>query len=175
MRSTTYRHLSGVSEYFILPCVSTQLLLREGVEVPDDLLHYLMCHRNFRSLLWVFLGLFFFCQKMVGSCVQLAGFSADALVMDRHRGPAMSRDSICFGVKGVCAVGCNRLKVLAALEAVKVTLDAAGLQCAEVEADTSKQVFTRLQLDHKTGVLSLEALAVATWCGVCCTSKASYG
>ena len=77
--------------------------------------------------------------------------------MDRHRAPAMSRDSICFGVKGVCAVGCNRLKVLAALEAVKVILDAAGLQCCEVEADTSKQVFTRLQLDHKTGVLSLEA------------------
>ena len=45
--------------YFILPSVSTQLLLREGVEVPDDLLHYLMCHRDFRSWLWVFLGLFF--------------------------------------------------------------------------------------------------------------------
>ena len=41
--------------------------------------------------------------------------------------------------------------------AVKVTLDAAGLQCSEVEADTSKQVFTGLQLDHKTSILSLEA------------------
>ena len=37
--------------------------------------------------------------------------------------------------------------------AVKATLDAAGLQCSEVEADTSKQVFTGLQLDHKTGGL----------------------
>ncbi len=74
------------------------------------------------------------------SCVQLAGFSVDALLMDRHRAPAMSRDSICFGVNvdGVCAVvGCNRSKHLAALEAVKVTLDAAGLQCSEVEADTA--------------------------------------
>ena len=41
--------------------------------------------------------------------------------------------------------------------AVKATLDAAGLECSEVEADTSKQVFAGLQLDHKTGVLSLEA------------------
>ena len=71
----------------------------------------------------------------------------------------MPRDSICFGVyvDGVCVVGCNRTKVLAALEAVKVALDAAGLQCSEVEADTSKQVFTGLQLDHKTGVPPLEA------------------
>ena len=71
----------------------------------------------------------------------------------------MTPDSTCFGVyvDGVCAVGCNRSKVLAALEAVKVALDAAGLQCSEVEADTSKQIFTRLQLGHKTGVLSLEA------------------
>ena len=37
-----------------------------------------------------------------------------------------------------------------------MALDAAGLQCSEVEADTSKQVFTGLQLDHKTSVLSLE-------------------
>ena len=40
---------------------------------------------------------------------------------------------------------------------LQATLDAAGLQCSEVEADTSKQVFTGLQLDHKTGVLFLEA------------------
>ena len=51
--------------------------------------------------------------------------------MDRHRAPAMTRDPICLGVyvDGVCAVGCNRQKVLAALGAVKATLDAAGLQC----------------------------------------------
>ena len=79
--------------------------------------------------------------------------------MDRHRAPTMTLDSICFGVyvDSVCAVGCNRSKVLAALESVKLTLDAAGLRCSEVEADTSKQVFTGLQLDHKTEVLSLEA------------------
>ena len=71
----------------------------------------------------------------------------------------MARGSICFGayVDGVCAVGCDRPKVLSAMMAVKATLDAAGLQCSEVEADTSKQVFRGLQLDHKTGVLSLEA------------------
>ena len=71
----------------------------------------------------------------------------------------MTRDSFCFGVHvdGVCAVGCNRQKVLAAMEAVKATVDAAGLQCSEVEADTSKHVFTGLQLDHETGILSLEA------------------
>ena len=40
---------------------------------------------------------------------------------------------------------------------LKATLDATGLQCSEFEADTSKQVFTGLQLDHKTGILSLEA------------------
>ena len=56
------------------------------------------CHCNFRSSQWVFLGLFIFCQKMVESCVQLAGFSADALLMDRHQAPAMTRDSVCFGV-----------------------------------------------------------------------------
>ena len=43
---------------------------------------------------------------MVESCVRLAGFSADALLMDHHRAPAMSGDSICFGVyvDGFCAV-----------------------------------------------------------------------
>ena len=71
----------------------------------------------------------------------------------------MDRDSICFGVyvDGVCTAGCDLPKVLSALVAVEATLDATGLQCSEVEADTSKQVFTGLQLDHKTGVLSLEA------------------
>ena len=44
--------------------------------------------------------------------------------------------------------------------AVKATLDAAGLQCSVVEADTSKQVFSGHRLDHKTGVLSLEATRI---------------
>ena len=46
------------------------------------------------------------CQKMVESCVRFAGFSADALLMDRNRAPAMTQDSICFRVyvDGVCAV-----------------------------------------------------------------------
>ena len=79
--------------------------------------------------------------------------------MDRHRAPAMTRDSICFGVyvDGGCAVGCKRPKVLAAMEAVKATVDAAGLQCSEVEADSSNHVFTRLQLDHETRKLPLDA------------------
>ena len=41
--------------------------------------------------------------------------------MDRHRAPAMTRDSICFGVyvDGVCAVGCDLPKVLAAMEVMR--------------------------------------------------------
>ena len=35
-----------------------------------------------------------------------------------------------------------------------------GLQCSEVEADTSKHEFTGLQLNHETGLLSLEATRV---------------
>ena len=79
--------------------------------------------------------------------------------MDRHWAPAMTRESICFGVyvDGLCAVGCDSPRVLAAMEAVKATLDAAGLQCSELEADTSRQVFTALQLDHESGILSLKA------------------
>ena len=53
----------------------------------------------------------------------------------------------------MCAVGCDRQKLLSAVMAVMATLDAAGLQCSEVEADTSKQVFTGHQLNHKTGLL----------------------
>ena len=60
--------------------------------------------------------------------------------MDRHHAPVVSSDTVCLGVyvDGVCAVGCNRQKVLAAADAVKTSLDAAGLLCSEVEADTSK-------------------------------------
>ena len=149
----------GMSEYFILPSVSTQLLLQEGVEVPDHLRHLSDVSPQLQVLAMGFSGALYFCQKMVESCVRLAGFSANALLMDHHRAPAMSRESICFGVyvDGVCAVGCNRSKVLAALETVQVTLDAAGLQYSEVESDASKQVFAGLQLDHKTGVLLLGA------------------
>ena len=85
----------------------------------------------------------------------LAGFSADSLLLDRHWAPAMTRDSVCLAVR-VCAVGCNRQKVLDALDAVKTTLDAAGLQCSEIESDTSRQVFTGLRLDYESGILSLE-------------------
>ena len=68
--------------------------------------------------------------------MRASGFSPDALLVDRHRAPAMTGDSICFGVyvDGVCDAGCDRPKVLAAIQAVKATLDAAGLQCSEVEA-----------------------------------------
>ena len=64
--------------------------------------------------------------------------------MDRHRAPAMSRDSICFGVDvdGVCVVGCNHSKVLAASEAVKVSLDAAGLRLSLTYQRKCSQVFS---------------------------------
>ena len=42
------------------------------------------------------------------------------------------------------------------MTAVKATLDAADLQCSEVEAGISRQVFTGLQLDHESGTSSLE-------------------
>ena len=48
-------------------------------------------------------------------------------------------------------------------------MDAAGLQCSEVESDTSKQVFTGLQLNHEDWdivVGSFSNLAVASWSGV---------
>ena len=95
---------------------------------------------------------------MVESCVRASGFALDTLPMDRHGAPAMTRDSICFGVyvDGVCAVGCDRRKVLAAMKSVKTTLDAAGLQCSEIEADISRQVFTGLRFDHESGISSLE-------------------
>ena len=156
-----YRILApnGMSEFFILPNVSTQLLLHEGVEVPDHLRHLPNVSPQLQVLAMGFSWALYFCQKMVESCVRAACFSPETLLMDRHRAPTMTRDSICFGVfvDGVCAVGCDRPKVLYAMMAVKATLDAAGLQCSEVEADTSKQVFTSLQLDHKTVVVSLEA------------------
>ena len=142
-----YRILAptGMSERFILPRVSTHLLLRE---VPDHLRHVSDVSAASGSCHGLFLGALF-CQKMVESCVWVSGFSPDTLLMDRHRAPAMTRDSMCFGVyvDGVCAVGCDRPKVLAAMEAVNATLGAAGLQCSEIEADTSKQVFIGLRLD----------------------------
>ena len=113
--------LLGMSEYFILPSVSTQLLLREGVDVPDHLLHLSDVSSLFlsedsgqlRSVSWLFCGRF-----AHGSSLGTCDDSGCNLLVD-----------------GVCTVGRNRLKVPAALEAVKVTLDAAGLQCSEVEAD----------------------------------------
>ena len=139
-----YRILAprGMSEYFILPSVSTQLLLREGVKVPDHLRHLSGVSPQRQVLAKGFSCALYFCLKIVECCVRLAVFSADALLTDRHRASVMTRDSVCFGVyvNGVCAVGCNRPKVLAALEAVKATSDAAYLQCSEVEADTSKQI-----------------------------------
>ena len=61
--------------------------------------------------------------------------------------------------------GMSCVKVLKFQIIAKETLDAAGLQVSEVEADASKQVFSGFQLDHKPGVVSLEVshLAVATW------------
>ena len=133
-------------------------VLREGVKVPDHLRHLFDVSPLLQVLAMGFSWALYVCQKMVESCARASGFSPDILLMDRHRAPAMTRDSICFGVfvDGVCAVGCDRPKVLAAMTAVKATLDAAGLQCSEVEAGISRQIFTGLQLDHESGILSLE-------------------
>ena len=126
------------------------------MEVPDDLLHL---HRNFRSWLWVFLGLFISVRRwwkvVFGELASLR--TPCSWIVTGHLRCLRTPFASGVYVDGVCAVGCNRSKVSAALEAVKVTLDAAGLQCSEVESDTSKQVLTDLQLDHKTRVLSLEA------------------
>ena len=155
-----YRILAptGMSEYFILPRVSTHLLLRERVEAPDHLRHLSDVSPQLQVLAMGFSWAGLFLSKDGGELyVRASGFSPDTLLMDRHQAPAMTRDSICFGVyvDGVCAVGCDRPKVLAAMEVMKA-LDATGLQCSEIEADTSRQVFTGLRLDHESGILSLE-------------------
>ena len=46
-----------MSEYFILPSVSTQVLLREGVDVPDHLLHLSDVSPQLQVLAMFFLGL----------------------------------------------------------------------------------------------------------------------
>ena len=50
------------------------------------------------------------------------------------------------------------------MAAVKATLDVAGLHCSEVEVDTSRQVFTGLQLDHEGGILPLEDSRIWSVC-----------
>ena len=148
---------TGMSEYFILPRVSTQLLLLEGVKVPDHLRHSPDVSPQRQVLATVvFLGLSAFCREVVESCVRVAGFFAGRIA---HGSPLGACDDSSFGiyVDGVCAVGCDRPKVLSAMEAVKATVDAAGLQCFEDEADASRQDFTGLRLDHETGILSLQA------------------
>ena len=66
--------LSGMSEYFILPSVSTQLLLREGDKVPDHLRHLSDVSPQLQVLAMGFSWAFSFRQKMVESCVRAAGF-----------------------------------------------------------------------------------------------------
>ena len=100
---------SGMSEYFILPSVSTRLLLLTGVIVPES---FATLDRRASTTSGLcngcFLGALFLSED--GESVRAAGFSADAMLMDRHRAPAMTRESICFGVyvDRVCAVGCDR-------------------------------------------------------------------
>ena len=128
-----------------------------------------------------FLGALNFVSKDGGELCTGIGVSPDTMLMDRHRAPAMTWDSICFGcyVDGVCAVGCDRPKVLAANKAVKVTLDDAGLPCSEIEADICIQAkFHRTSVGSRernivTGRLTY--LAVATWSGVCCVQKQLAG
>ena len=61
---------TGMSEYFILPRVSTQLLLREGVDVPDHLLHLSDVSPQLQVLALGFSWALYFCQKMVEGCVR---------------------------------------------------------------------------------------------------------
>ena len=97
-----------MSEFFILPKVSTR------VKVPDHLRHLSDVFPQLQVLAMGFSWALYFCQKMVESCVWASGFreSPDTLLMDRHRAPAMTRDSICFEVcvDGVCAVGWDHPK-----------------------------------------------------------------
>ena len=94
-----------MSEYFILPKVSTHLLLREGGDVPGHLRHLSGVSPQLQVLAMGFSSALYVCQKMVESCVRAHGFSPDTLLMDRQRARAMTRGSICFGVyvDGVCA------------------------------------------------------------------------
>ena len=83
------------------------------LKVPDHSRHLPMCVPQLQVLgNGFFLALSICCHKMVECCVRASGFSLDAMLMDRHRAPAMTRDSICFGVyvDGVCTVGCDRLE-----------------------------------------------------------------
>ena len=65
-----YRTLAptGMSEYFILPMVSTHLLLREGVKVPDHLRHLSDVSPQLQVLAIGFSWALYVCQKMVESC-----------------------------------------------------------------------------------------------------------
>ena len=65
-----------------------------------------------------------------------------------------------FSFCQACPLCCSFVTVWKFQIIAKTTLEAADMQVSEVEADASTQVFTRLQLDHKTGVLSLEASRV---------------
>ena len=139
-RRLSWHLLEGQNTSF---CQVYPLFLQEGVELPDPLLHLPDVSPQLQvlamGLSWALSA-----RRWWKVCVRFAGFSADALLMDRHRAPAMSRDSICFGVcvDGVCAVGCNHSKVLAASEAVKVTLDAAGLRLSLTYQRKCSQVFS---------------------------------
>ena len=126
-----------MSEYFSLPNVSIQLLLCEGVNVPEHVRHLPDVSPPLQVLaMGFFLGSLRLSEGGGKWCL-VSWLFADALLMDRH----WARDSICLGVyvDGVCAVGCNRQKVLAALEAVKATLDAAGSQ---IHPSKFSQVFS---------------------------------
>ena len=65
-----------MSEYFILPRVSTHLLLRERVKVPDHLRHLSDGSPQLQVLaIWVFSwALYFLSEKLVESCVRASGF-----------------------------------------------------------------------------------------------------
>ena len=65
---------SGMSEYFILPSVSTRLLLLTCVIVPDHLRHLTDVSPQLQVFAMGVSWALKFCQKMVKSCVRAAGF-----------------------------------------------------------------------------------------------------
>ena len=76
----------GMSEYFMLPSVSTQILLREGVNVPDHLRHLPDVSPQLQVLAMGFSLALYFCQKMLESGGRLAYGSSPGTCDDSRFG-----------------------------------------------------------------------------------------
>ena len=67
--------------------------------MPEHLQHFTELWPQLEVLAMGFSWALYICQNVVEGCVTSAGFSADALLMDRHRAPAMFLDSVSLGVR----------------------------------------------------------------------------